>query len=153
MPNRKTHDTAGALSGAGYGAYRARNQEPAKLAFAAIGGALGGLAGSKVPDILEPANSPNHRDTCHSVLVSGLIVRHAPGMCKDWEEFWWQEADRLKALRLQTKNSLEEFLCVLGEGVSMLMAGVLPGLCAGYVSHVALDSGSKKSIPLVTRGC
>jgi len=38
----------------------------------AFGGALGGWMGGALPDVIEPANSPNHRQTAHSWAALGL---------------------------------------------------------------------------------
>ena len=71
MPNGSTHQIAGALAGLGIClADKGRDKaEPlAPLAAATIGTLVG-----KLPDQLEPALHPNHRQFFHSVLVFGLV--------------------------------------------------------------------------------
>ena len=56
-------------------------------------GFLGGLVGL-LPDILEPANNPNHRGTCHSVATGiGLIllinnIKNNQNMSAESKEVW-----------------------------------------------------------------
>lgn len=83
-------------------------------------GALGMLC-TNLPDILEPATSPNHRKVFHSVTCAVVI---AVGMKKAWD--WEPEDDLWRVTR---------FL--------VLVAG------AGYLVHLALDATTKRSLPLI----
>src|SRR5688500_11916920 len=80
MPNRSTHLLIGAAVGITaycvYQSYR-RGEQPTVqfdvvegLAWTTIGAAVACL-----PDILEPATSPNHRGTCHSWLMAAILSR------------------------------------------------------------------------------
>lgn len=93
-------------------------QEPTAMPLAA--GALGALC-TNLPDILEPATSPNHRKTFHSVTCAVAI---GIGMKKAWD---WKPEDDL--------GRLVRFV--------MLVAG------AGYLTHLALDATTKRSLPLI----
>ena len=35
---------------------------------------IAGAGAACLPDLLEPANSPNHRETCHSLAAAGLVA-------------------------------------------------------------------------------
>ena len=78
MPNFKTHALIGAAVGVGaYVAYSTffkdrERDEPFDWCTAAFCGGLGALAAS-VPDLLEPATSPNHRGFFHSIFVLALV--------------------------------------------------------------------------------
>lgn len=93
-------------------------QEPTAMPLAA--GALGALC-TNLPDILEPATSPNHRKAFHSVTCAVAI---GFGMKKAWD---WKPEDDL--------GRLARFV--------MLVAG------AGYLTHLALDATTKRSLPLI----
>lgn len=67
----------GLVTGVGMGlANVVRNQHlhTTDTALAAVGASTAGsLVGSMLPDILEPATSPNHRGLFHSLLFLGLL--------------------------------------------------------------------------------
>lgn len=78
MPNFSTHCKAGLLTGAGCGLIIAiidqkdtENFDWSKVLKYTLSGALGGLAGSILLDVFEPAIHPNHRGLAHSALVGG----------------------------------------------------------------------------------
>ena len=73
MSNLKNHMLIGSIAGlAVYGVSKCLKKEPFILndAFAA---AVIGSAFAVVPDVIEPANNPNHRSICHS-LVAGTVL-------------------------------------------------------------------------------
>ncbi len=85
---------------------------------------VGGLAASiltKLPDLLEPATSPNHRQFFHSIVFAGLLVY---GYIKldEWEP----------------KDSTQELWKKLGKLA-----------IAAYLVHLALDSTTRKSLPFL----
>jgi len=100
MPNFKEHATTGAVVGAGLNlAWQLRklrnSTEPPTgfwdtinrinflelAAFAVVGAAIASL-----PDIIEPARSPNHRAILHSVSFGGAVAYGAFGKhSKKWE--------------------------------------------------------------------
>jgi hypothetical protein len=93
MPNAKKHAVAGAVVGGGLNlAWQLLNQldshDPPKdfwealnridlLQVAAFAGA--GAICASIPDLLEPANNPNHRAIFHSVCCGGAIMYGAFG--------------------------------------------------------------------------
>jgi len=73
MPRRDLHFLTGALVGAGIHAIESRrNGEPVTFSDLAIF-SLGGGIMACLPDMLEPADHPNHRQFFHSLLALGLI--------------------------------------------------------------------------------
>jgi len=87
---------------------------------------LGGTAAAfltKLPDILEPATSPNHRQFFHSLTFAGLL-------CLAFKELGnWQP-----------ESAGGEFLKALGQVA-------IPA----YLIHLLLDSLTAKSLPLIGR--
>ena len=80
MPNYETHSKTGVYTGLLTGTFfiilrlihgeDIDTVEEIKL----LGlGALGGFIGAALPDVLEPAYHPNHRDLAHSFGTGGLI--------------------------------------------------------------------------------
>lgn len=158
MPNRKTHTAVGAATGAAFAFYRAKDQTPNNLLTEALGGLLGGCLGGRLPDILEPAVSSWHRDTAHSLAVGGAIIS-TRNRLSELETGCRENAERCRAIRMvrqgngfvpAPRGSLSEFLSEMQELLWRLLAGFLNGLAAGYLSHLALDAASPRSIPLLT---
>lgn len=118
--NGPTHRlVAGVAIAAAAAHHEQRNgQQPTAMPLAA--GALGAVC-TNLPDILEPATSPNHRKVFHSVTCAVAV---AVGMKKAWD--WEPEDDLGRLLRFVA-----------------LVAG------AGYLAHLALDATTKRSLPLI----
>jgi membrane-bound metal-dependent hydrolase YbcI (DUF457 family) len=99
MPNADTHILAGLLVGAATSALcqlSERESSPDKkldwgeLCICALAGASAAL----LPDILEPATSPNHRQFCHSVTAAALVAYSISGRHTDT---WSTETKKLVA--------------------------------------------------------
>lgn len=73
MASGRTHALTGAAIGISacwlYSWLRGEDMTLARVALGACGGAFVGC----LPDILEPADNPNHRSTFHSTFVAGLV--------------------------------------------------------------------------------
>lgn len=76
---------------------------------------------ARLPDILEPAHHPNHRQFFHSMTFAGCI---GYGMYKAYE---WQP-----------KNELKKFLRRL-----LLIGG------SAYLVHLIMDGCTPKGLPLI----
>lgn len=158
MPDGGTHQFVGVLAGGGYAAYRARGQQPADLWPEALGGIVGGLLGGSLPDSIEPATSSWHRDVAHSWAVGGGILALG-GMLATFESTCRERAAERQAIAVTVRNnvlvpalvdspaplafSFSGFLC-------QFLAGFVNGLVAGYLSHLALDATTPRSIPFLT---
>ena len=74
MSNAKTHFLVGAAIGAGlYCLMKKSHDQPIELPGLLGMGLAGGVAGL-LPDIIEPATSPNHRELAHSFATLIAIV-------------------------------------------------------------------------------
>lgn len=80
-----------------------------------------GYFGGRIPDLLEPATNPNHRRFFHCVLVL-LLIAYGIKLLMDWKP----------------KDNAERIL-----------KGVLIATGIGYLSHLALDGMTPKSLPLL----
>lgn len=87
-----------------------------------LGGVVGALSAS-LPDLIEPATTPNHRQFFHSILFGAVV-----GACL-YELHKWKPDDELQRL------------------VKLILN------CAGaaYLLHLLADATTKKSLPLVGR--
>ena len=162
MPGRRTHKLVGGAAGMAFALYRAQNQTPANQIAEAAGGATGGaFVGGPLADILEPALSPWHRGPAHSWAAGAAIVSFRTTLAA-WEAECRRKADQWKALPSQpleypggtvfvpiTTGPLSQFLRQLCELFWRFLAGFLNGVAAGYVSHLALDAFTPRSIPLL----
>lgn len=138
MSCRHEHDRAGTFVGMITGAIDVAlsGGSPNEIVVAAIGGSLGGLAGSRLPDILEPATHPRHRNGFHSVaLVSASGWAAFAGM-SEWQGTW----AGARASATPEKRLLLAFA-----------RGLFSGALGGYGSHLALDAGTPLGLPLLPR--
>jgi membrane-bound metal-dependent hydrolase YbcI (DUF457 family) len=149
MPDRRTHSQVGAIVGAGAALYHARAESGAGAWMEVLGGAIGGMCGGRLPDVLEPATSPQHRDVAHSLLaligVASLTTEAGRRYCR---------ARAAECAQRQLDPMLDRgsrLSLALAEAVWKLLAGALAGLQAGYVSHLVLDGHTPHGLPLVCR--
>jgi membrane-bound metal-dependent hydrolase YbcI (DUF457 family) len=149
----KTHCVAGIASGGLFTFYRARDLPPPDRALEALGGMIGGLIGGKAPDsqYVDPSSlGPNHRRFGHSWAMLGAHIYVADAVISAWEKFCREKADEV-ARRLANNPAIagfERFLLVFQEVAWRVTAGLLAGFIAGYVSHLALDAFTVKSLPV-----
>lgn len=142
MACRDEHDEFGTIIG-GVGAVlnallHGHAQSLADVVVVAAGGALGGRLGSALPDIIEPATSPHHRSTGHSLAVGGLVAgKGVPAVAT-----WKRDLMRTSPPNDQAARMLRLFAGAMAVGAPV-----------GYVSHLALDATTPKGLPLLTRGC
>lgn len=111
----------GALALTVVGASLSRKQEDVVPQAAA--GCIGGYCFGTLPDWVEPATSPNHRQFFHSLMFAGLV---GYGLYRLYQ--WDPDSAEEKVLR---------FI----------------GLAAGgaYLVHLSLDAMTPRSLPLVGR--
>ena len=118
MANGKTHILVGAAVGIGVALIDNKKHSFSHNPITAM--AVGGFFG-KLPDLLEPATNPHHRQFCHSVLTAGMV---SFGLS---EVFKWD-----------ANSALEKVI----RGTA-LIAGF------SYLSHLVLDATTPRSLPLI----
>lgn len=117
--NRSTHQL---VAGAAAGIYLAKRES--MVGTTTIKPLWGGAAAAlftNLPDLLEPATSPNHRRFFHSLAFAAFL-----GTCLHQLNQWQPQTDSEKLLR----------------GVGMLAL-------SAYLIHLALDFTTAKSLPLI----
>lgn len=137
MPNRNTHVTVAVIAGVAATLHSARNERPEDRTIELLGALIGGYAGGRLPDVLDPPMGPLHRSYAHGGLaVAGLATAQVEKWCR---------ACRLQATQCAAQGrSADRF-------VLLLLAGFLTGLRFGYASHLALDALTPRSLPLLGR--
>ena len=119
MPNGPAHSILGIATASTVVALD-RNESAHPLVNPLTAIPVGSVLG-RLPDILEPAYSPNHRSTCHSLAALALVC-YGTKKAYDWDsETEWQKLVR-----------------------SLLVIG---GAC--YAVHLFADALTPKSLPLM----
>lgn len=146
--NREEHRIVGGIAGGG--AVLAREMQDTGLVRIdrLFGGVLGGISGSELPDRIELPTNPNHRGTFHSAGTGALLLY-------TWRDLVYV-SDELMLLRDQALSKAQgaddfwsQLLYILGGLACGVVSGMVLGMPAGYISHLALDSTTPKSLPLI----
>jgi len=108
---------------------------------------LSGMGGGVMPDILEPAVSPNHRSVAHSLVAAGGLVVAA------------KASYHVKCLERAAACEQRAALLVVGSqewgkerrsaAAWRVIAASALGFVAGYASHLVLDGATPRSLPVV----
>lgn len=154
MSSGKTHNIVGGLSGGAYALMRAPSGQPPLNTFAEVlGGAVGGILGAKLPDLIEPAIHSYHRSTFHSVAAIGTVSYGALQTQVNPAAILRETAALARQRAVMARATGQSpLLDQLMELLFHLLAGALAGAAAGYVSHLVCDATTPRSIPLFTRG-
>lgn len=149
MPNRPTHLAAAVPLGTLAAAYKARELSGLQYAAEVAGGALGGAVGGLGPDWIDPPTSPFHRGVGHSAAVSCVLTGLASRRIDAWQAWLREEAVRFWCLQNTAADPLVRAFYGICYMLTCLVSGALVGFLAGWGSHLALDFGSVRSLPLI----
>jgi hypothetical protein len=148
MPNRATHVVAGSLVGGSYSLYCARTQSPRAMFLETLGGIAGGAPGGAFPDWIDTPDSPNHRGIAHGALAAAGLTYAGENIDK------MQSCLRRRATQYsyQSQTAASPAVCLwygILEILMYILAGATAGFVAGCASHLALDFGTPRSLPLI----
>lgn len=146
--NGETHRMVGLATGAGYAAFQAKEQPGIGLVMEMLGGGVGGFWGGRLPDDLEPAISSWHRDSAHSVSVGAGIVAAMRTKVPAWQDFCREQAEAQRQKQVAATHPFIQFLHSLAVMFWHFLAGFVNGVGPGYLSHLALDCITPRSIPM-----
>lgn len=151
MPDKKTHLGIGALVGVGVGVYIARDRRDWPVVARILGAMLGSMAGAALPDALEPALHSWHRGSFHSwgaLLGTSGVTLAPPVALPRWmrEREAAAERSRLEREALPAGHPDRPGLW-LAEMFEHILVAAVPGLLAGYASHLILDATSPRGLP------
>ena len=112
-----------------------------------VGACLGASFGGVLPDILEPALTPNHRQFAHGIIPAAAAAHF--GKCAHREGCdllyaWAHQAPLLSAGVGAPPDSVPRWL-------RFAIAGFFRGVPVGYLSHLVADFGTPSCLPLVGR--
>lgn len=149
MPRRNVHLLIAACCGAGAAYLVAREAGSSDPLPEILGGALGALATAMVPDAIDPATSPSHRASGHSVAVAGLVSMAVP-RCRRFAAECRESAETFRGLAagpgiqpgVRANHQFSEL-------ASRFAAGFAVGLPVGFLSHVGADAFTPSGLPLV----
>ena len=153
MPDAQTHGRIGALAGATASLLATGDLPSDAKVFVTLGGALAGYAGGKTPDALEPAIHSWHRSECHSVAAGTAVIALAVQGEEALRTTLLPRAAELRATRLGLPEGHSDRLSLWLREIGIYMAyGAIVGFAAGYTSHLVLDGGTDRGIPLLSQG-
>jgi hypothetical protein len=150
MPNRPIHIATSAPVGAAYAFHKANNQDGLAKITESIGGAVGGFWGGVLPDVIDPPYHPGHRSIGHGFLpvIAGATVWNQ--QLDGWQTQCRQLADEHAFRRSRSTDPLIAAWHALAEWALRLLSGFVAGFGAGYLTHVALDFGTPRCLPLIS---
>lgn len=128
--NGSEHRVIGGLAGLALVAFAASRQNRAPRVGELVSGVLCGVAGASLPDTIEPADHPHHRNTAHSHLMLATTATIAV-----------TGASLLEGVPVHA-DPVAQFLRDLMRSVPMTLA-------VGYGSHLASDATTPRGLPLV----
>jgi hypothetical protein len=146
MPNRDVHLRVGAVSGV---AYHTWGQPGPYVLAQAAGGLVGGIGGGLLPDWIDMPCFPRHRAEAHSMSITGAVGYFMNQQLPQWQAKFRAEAERYAQLQAASPLLLPQIGYSILEFLRSFLSGALAGLLAGYASHLALDSLTPSSLPIV----
>lgn len=149
MPNRNTHLAVAVPLGTIAAAHKAREMNGLQYIAEVAGGTIGSVLGGLGPDRMDPPTSPLHRGIGHSIAVSCVLTGLAGQRIDAWQTWLRGEAARLLDLQNSQMDPLLRAFYGVCYVLVCLLSGALVGFVVGWGSHLALDFGSIRSLPLL----
>ncbi|MBA4379491.1 MAG: hypothetical protein C0393_02190 [Anaerolinea sp.] len=149
MPNRRTHQAAGAIAGAGYSTTLTSGRPGQQRLIEAIGTAVGGLVSGRWPDILDPPNYPGHRGPGHALIPNLVAAYLLHQYGNQWSNWCRTQANQFQLLSYYAVTKESKAQCLANAQGYHLLAGIPAGLIAGLWSHLALDFTTPAGLPLI----
>jgi hypothetical protein len=116
MPNRRKHIITGQAASLAYSAIRSQGELPLSRILESLGGVIGGGIGGCIPDIIEPAASPGHRDIAHSFAAIAALFALADRKLQSVQQILRDEAKAMAARRDNCgEGSIEAIFLSLAE--------------------------------------
>jgi membrane-bound metal-dependent hydrolase YbcI (DUF457 family) len=151
--NRAEHIAGGMPVAVASAAIAARNQPPPYFVVeSVVGGTLGGMLGIILPDIFEPATTPNHRGVAHAVVPMAAVGVALWKIAGNWQDRLRTKADEFKWRAANEPNDFLRFVYSIAEFVLRALSGAIAGVIGGYASHLALDAMTPAGLPWLARG-
>ena len=107
------------------------------------GAAAGATFGGTLPDLLEPATSPNHRQFAHGVLPATAVACFARRQIKEGVEALYRWAEEAPVSGVEDGE--------LPRWMRFAIAGFCRAVSTGYISHLVADATTPRGLPLIGR--
>lgn len=145
MPGNEAHSLAGFAAGVAAipACRRGLTSDPSP--FEIVIEVFSACLGARLPDLLEPADGPDHRGFFHSIVFGGLLailsLNAVSHLRRELEEMgatigWYRENGRpIPTEDLSLYRVLRWIICFV------------TGFSCGYGSHLVLDGMTPKSLP------
>ena len=101
------------------------------------------------PDWVDRRTSPGHRGIGHSAAVSCVLTGLAFQRIDAWQAWLRDEAAKLQRLQNVTIDPLVRAFYGMCYIVICVLSGAIAGFVAGWGSHLVLDFGTPRSLPLI----
>lgn len=149
MPNKNEHALIGTAAGGTFAFLRSTDQDPLWRLLEAIGGSIGGRVASVLPDLVDPADHPMHREIGHGVAPGVVLSRWYYGsVCVPAQQHLRAEA-RLHFDAAASETGWRALGHWLWAAILVVLSGAVAGALAGYLSHLAADAFTTRSLPLL----
>ena len=142
MPNRHEHRVIALLGQAPFELCRGHRLTSADRLADSIGAFMGAVFGADLPDRLEPADSPHHRQAAHGIIPAIGAVILAGSMYRGFVQDLYDQAEATPA-----DSDTHEALRLL----RFMAAGFVRAAPNGYLSHLVADSTTPRGLPLFGR--
>lgn len=112
-----------------------------------VGACLGASFGGVLPDVLEPALTPDHRQFAHGIIPAAAAVHFGKGAHREGCDSlysWAHRAPRPSECVGTPPGSVPRWL-------RFAIAGFFRGVPVGYLSHLVADFGTPRCLPLIGR--
>lgn len=151
MPSKPTHVKAGMISGvAAVIACNHIENNPLMSVADVVGGIAGGYLGGRIPDLIDPSQigGPNHRSHGHGLVQNSVLATWIFNNIQEFRKICFEKATDLEIKAKELTDDVKSLLWVLAASFLRFVAGLAIGVIAGIISHLALDSFTKKGLPI-----
>lgn len=152
MPSLDEHKRVGGPVGSMTALCFAWEQPGALALVEALGGWWAGELAASLPDVIEPGTSSHHRGPAHSVTLATLGGVTAFQSTRNLQSELRSAGRECFHAVQSSPSGLQRFALGAFGLMFHLAAGAVPAVPAGYLSHVALDAGTPRGVPLFVRG-
>jgi hypothetical protein len=130
----------------------ARDQPPLLMLAEVCGGWVAGQYVGTWADVAEPATSSHHRNVCHALAPSAYGAMLVFQQVGPIQTALRSQAQTCFMLAATTSDGFDRCVNVAMGLFLHVLAGTVPAIPAGYLSHIALDASSPRSVPVLFRG-
>lgn len=151
MPSKPIHVKAGMVSGAAAVAICNHVENNPSISVAdLVGGIAGGYLGGRIPDLIDPSKigGPNHRSYGHGIAQNSALAMWIFNNIQEFRKMCFEKATEFEIKSKELTDDVKSFFLTLVASFLRFVAGLAIGVIAGIISHLTLDSFTKKGLPI-----